>query len=80
MVKATKTTKEKAREGGHSGNCILRGGLYCPICRPEAGKIVPQVKKRRWHDHHLDPDRVLRPGHRPQHRDGLIRRTDATLK
>ena len=41
----SKTTKEKVREGGHSGNCILGGGLYCPKCRPEAAKKVPQVTR-----------------------------------
>jgi hypothetical protein len=46
MTNAIKTTKEKAREGGHSGNCILGGGLYCPICRPEAAKTVPQITSK----------------------------------
>ena len=41
----TKNANEKAREGGHSGNCIQGGGLYCPKCRPEAAKVVPQVKR-----------------------------------
>ncbi len=43
MSKTIKTTKEKVREGGHSGNCILGGGLHCPTCRPNAAKAVPQI-------------------------------------
>lgn len=40
-----KTTKEKITEGGHSGNCIQGGGLFCPVCRPNAAKKVPQITR-----------------------------------